>query len=280
LFSEWEDQEMANGEKVEGLNVERPIGPRLVVKSAVRMVPLDKLQVDRSYQREEQRRQVTKVLKDFSADAFGIPLVAQREDHSLWIVDGQQRVAALRKLGKTVVRVEVFSSEGPEYEAKVFRMVNANRQKLSNQQLFRAALTEGDKLAWAIKECVESCGFVLRLGMTGVSGKQSARELVCVSALSALAKRHGTDPIRFALSVIGRAWQDDKMATSYQIVHGLGEFYAAHEGGVDVDRMAERLNKTTPAKLIYAAGLGNWDRSHNMVEVLGRMYKKRLPKVK
>ena len=96
----------------------------LTTERALRIVAVADLQVDPSYQRCVKPNH-KKIARDFDPNALGVPLVGQREDHSLWIVDGQQRVEALKLLGKVNVRVEVFASKGPEHEAHVFTRCHA-----------------------------------------------------------------------------------------------------------------------------------------------------------
>jgi hypothetical protein len=81
--------ETESGDKVMGL----------VVKSALRVVKLSDLSVDQSYQREVKSGHKS-IVSDFNEEALGVPLVGQRSDGSLWIVDGLQRVTALKKLGR------------------------------------------------------------------------------------------------------------------------------------------------------------------------------------
>lgn len=252
-------------------------GKKSVVKSAVRYVNLEEIRVDPSYQREVIAAAVTRIKKGFVAEALGVPLIAQRDDGTFWAVDGLQRITALKSMGKTKVLAEVFHSDGPEYEAQIFRLVNKNRTKLTPGHLFHALLTEGDETAWAIKEAVEKAGFALRLNRQGKNATSAHREVACVNTLLKLFKdTGGTESISFALDAIGKAWDNDPLATYNYVIAGLGLFHHKHEGGVDMDRLVPRLQTTTPGKLIYSAGLGNWDKATNMVEVLGVLYRKRL----
>lgn len=250
-----------------------------VSKSAVRFVPLDELEVDRSYQRDVNDRSVRKISKGFVAEALGVPLVGQREDATYWLVDGLQRVSALRAMKKNKVLAEVFASRGPEHEAEVFRLVNAQRTRLLPGQLFRAALTEGDSTCWAIKELVEKCGYTLRLSLAGnvSKGKYSAhKEIACVNTLTKIYRDCGPESLEFTLTAIGRAWDNDPLSTYNYILQGLALFHKKKEGAIDLDRLVPRLQSTTPGKLIYSAGLGNWDKGTNLAELLDKLYRRRV----
>src|SRR5262249_39485041 len=99
---------------------------RLGVKAAVREGPLEMLKSDPTYQRDVKRGH-KKIVADFNETALGVPLVGEREKGTLWIVDGLQRITALRKLNWTHVKAEVFASKGPEHEAEIYRIINGNR---------------------------------------------------------------------------------------------------------------------------------------------------------
>jgi hypothetical protein len=252
---------------------------QLAVKAALRIVPLDQLQTDPSYQRDVGDKHRL-IIADYDPEALGIPLVGQRGDGSLWIVDGLQRVTALRKMGRHKhLRAEVFPSRGPDHEAHVFRLVNANRAKLSSGALFRARLTEGDVAAWEIQETVTKAGFRLALGKSG-KATTAARELTCVNALIAIHHRHGVAAIAVALDIVNRAWGDssDRNAVNSFIITGLADFCATQDFVVDVDRLVPRLQTSTPAKILYSAGLGNWAKAEGVCNEIARLYRKRLNK--
>lgn len=256
---------------------------RTVVKSALKIVPVANLQVDPSYQRDVKAKH-KRIVADFNEEALGIPLVGEREDGGLWIVDGLQRITALKKLGRKDVRAEVFASRGPEHEAEVFKLVNLNRTKLTSAEQFRAMLTCHDELSWKIKEAVESCGYKIVLGKTGSKGgnadEQASFQLTCISTLVTMADRHGVDPIKFALNCIKESWPNDRMGTNNGIVSGLGCFYRRNDGVVDLERLIPRLQTATPHKIIYAANqatLSN-NRVDAIADVLEKLYRKRLKK--
>lgn len=250
---------------------------RTVVKSALKVLRVEAIQTDPSYQREVKRGH-TKIVNDFSEEAFGIPLVGEREDGTFWVVDGLQRLTALRKLGKKEVRAEVFASQGPEHEATVFKKVNMDRTRLSSREEFRALLTSQDPLAWKIKEAVESVGFKIVLGKTGQRGNElAAKQLTCVSTLLAVAAKYGTDPIVFACRCSADAWPGDRLGSHNSIVAGLCCFFRRHEGVVDMDRLLPRLRTVTPQKIMYAASQATL--SNNMQETVAdqieKVYRKR-----
>lgn len=176
---------------------------RTVKGSALKVLYLDGIQTDPSYQRDVVAGH-KKIIADFDPVAFGVPLVGEREDGTLWIVDGLQRITALRKMGKKTMRAEVFRSQGPEHEASVFRKVNKNRTGLKPLQLFQAALTEGNEEAWAVKNVAEEYGFKIPKthspSPANSSPENIAVTLSCVNAVQYIYKRGGC---RTAVRAVG-----------------------------------------------------------------------------
>ncbi len=252
---------------------------RLVVKSALRVVDIDTLNVDPAYQRDVKPKH-KKIVADFQEEALGIPMVGEREDGTLWIVDGLQRITALKKLGRKNLRADVFNSRGVEHEAEVYKRINMDRTKLTPGEVFKSLLAGHDKMAWEIKECVESCGYLLQLSGGGNNKKkQNAREVNCINTLVREYRENGIEGIRFALLTAKEAWPDDRMGVHNSMMGGLCTFYARNQGVVDLERLYPRLKgrDITPHKILYAANsasLGNnlW---HAVADVIEKIYRKR-----
>lgn len=251
---------------------------RTVVKAALRVLSVDIPQVDQSYQRDVKKK-VGKIVTEFNEEALGIPLVGEREDGSLWIVDGLQRITALRKMNRKEVRCEVFASKGPEHEAEVFKLVNMNRTRLSAHEEFKALLTAQDKAAWELKTAVEAVGFRIVEGKSGNSSEAArSRDITCVNTLRTAAKEQGIDAVKFALSVIDEAWPEDPLAVYNVIVGGISLFWSKHDGIVDREKLVARMQTTSPQKLMSAASqltLGN-SKLSAIADVMERVYRKRL----
>lgn len=255
----------------------KSVQTKMVTKNALRYVELAKIQFDPSYQRDVVPKHKL-IVAGFNPDALGIPLIAEREDGSLWCVDGRQRITALIKLGKTRVRAEVFASKGPEAEAEVFRLVNLNRTKLRVGEIFQALLTAGDETVWLLKNTVEKCGFRIppsRSGRHTGSPELAAKEVKALKSLMPMVARHGAAPVEFILNTIKAAWPGDPQGTTSNIVDALGCFWNQNDGNIDIERLITRLSKTTPAKIIYQSGLGTEGRALNGAAVITRLYKKR-----
>lgn len=252
---------------------------RTVVKGALKVLKIGDLGVDPSYQREVKAKH-KKIVAEFNAEALGIPVVGERADGSLWIVDGLQRITALRLLEKREVRAEVFASRGAEHEAEVFKLINLNRTKLSPTEEFRALLTAHDEAAWRIKNVCEAHGFTILLG-TGRSGKNpdlDSTKLTCINTLRHSEAEHGAEAIAFALKTVKATWPSDPLGVYHYLIGGLVTFFARCDRVVDMERLVPRLSTTTPQKILYTAQqmtIGTGGRNAQVADIIEKFYRKR-----
>lgn len=267
------------------MSIEKPkTSKRTVMGNALKVVYINDLRVDLRYQRDKNKTAIRRIGKDFIPEAMGVPVVGEREDGSLWIVDGQQRIEYLKGEGKTQVRCEVFASKGVEHEAAVFTRINKNRTGLKPLQVFQAALIEGDETAHKIKDLVEEYDFKIPKSgsrSTGLSPELDASHITCVNALELIYSRGGDNALKFCLGIIKACWPNDVIKTRDIILSGLYHFWSNREGIVDLDRLLPRLNTTNPNAMIYTAGqMTGSARTANMAIVIERLYQKRSVKKK
>ena len=270
-------------------DVQQPTFNKLInCKTIIRVLQLATLNVDPVYQREVKSKH-KQIVADFNPLALGTPLVGQRSDGTMWVVDGYQRVTALRKLDKKFVRCEVFASSGQQAEAIIFVIVNKGRARLTSAEDFRGMLAGHDPLAWAIKEAVEAEGFVLKLSSKsgrGASREVLSRQLSCINTVLKVANSTGgIDALRFALSIIKESWPADPNGPHIMIVGSMGLFYNRHGGMVDRDRLIPRLQTATPQQVMFTASqmvrtVSSGDRFSNGADVIEKLYQKRKGKHK
>jgi hypothetical protein len=140
--------------------VERYDWNRLGKKGDEAWLPIEDLKIDRSYQRSEvSHKNTLDMARDFNWDAFGSIVVGARNDGSMWVADGQQRVLAARHRQDVFsVPARIFKSSGPKHEAEVFIALNSKRRKVSSVDKFRALVMAGVKPYTDIDEWLTSVG--------------------------------------------------------------------------------------------------------------------------
>lgn len=111
-------------------------------------IDIEKIIVDDSYQRTRNLDALhKKIAAAFSWEAFGRPLISRRNtDHGLeyYVIDGQQRIKALRSLGHKGKIPVLFVENGTQKEeAELFSKINSDRVAVSALERFTAAVTSG-----------------------------------------------------------------------------------------------------------------------------------------
>lgn len=226
---------------------------RMVKDRRLRVVTLSTLHTDPTYQREVKPKH-RKIIAEFDEDSLGLPLIGERSDGSLWIVDGQQRITALRKMGWVEVRADVFRSDGPVHEAQVFKRVNLDRTSLKPIEQFKSRLAAQDEVALNITAAVEAEGFKIGVPSGRASEEYNGSCIGAVNTLVSIYLKDGADPIRFALKVARMCWPNDRAAVSNKMLAGLAIFFERVEQTPDWERLTPRFQSVTVQRIVYAAG--------------------------
>jgi hypothetical protein len=173
------------------------------------------LNVDPQYQRPLDKGDVRDIVRRFDQDALGAIQVGERGDGSLWVADGQHRVAALRQLGIRETPAVVFRSRGPEHEARVFKLYNSGRTAVRPIQLHQAGIAAGDEREVAI------AAILARYGLRAADSKAWP----CVQAIARVQRVYGWESgpaiLDRALAVIVRAWEGDPSALTQFAIGGV-----------------------------------------------------------
>lgn len=142
---------------------------------------LDKIEIEPRYQRVFRKNHVDAILSNKSdgiiIEALPPLLVGLRGDGSLWGVDGQHRLAALKRLGVPSYPCDIFQSRGKAHEAQVFRVRNKNRRGISPVEMFRACLAEGDPQSVAINRILKKYGLKVGGQLKAVRAIQNIFEM-------------------------------------------------------------------------------------------------------
>lgn len=133
-------------------------------RGEVRMVPVNDIHVDHSYQRDEvSERNTLAIAGDFQWSAFGTIVLMKRSDGQLVVVDGQQRLLAAKKRGDIDrVPAVIFTSRGQEHEATAFLGINCRRRVVDAVVKFKAAVLANLEPEKTISSWLEARGLKIR----------------------------------------------------------------------------------------------------------------------
>jgi hypothetical protein len=142
------------------------VNPPLGLRPSLENCRMADLQVDPAYQRSidngPSQALIRKIATFWDWTLFHPLAVARREDGSLWVVDGQHRLAAAR-LRRDIYDIPCVVSPSlcQADEAASFVAMNQQRRALSKLDLFKAAVTGTDSEAAQIAAALAASGLSL-----------------------------------------------------------------------------------------------------------------------
>lgn len=129
-------------------------------------VPVSEIKIDRSYQRPEcSEKNTLMIAREFDWDVFGSLTLMQRENGDKYVVDGQQRLLAVRRRGD-INRVPclIFQSDGRDHEARAFAKINMGRTPVTSHAKYRALVKSKENPYHQIDQWIHSEGMEVRPG--------------------------------------------------------------------------------------------------------------------
>jgi hypothetical protein len=209
------------------------------------VVPIDKIIIDETYQRE-----LTSLADEIAEDPdpamVGTVIGSERANGKVALVDGQTRFRGLQKAGWTELPALVYEGMTKADEAALFARLQRKRRNIATYQRFRAALVAGDKEANVIQKILKKHDLAV--------GAKGDNKVQAVAALEAVYRR---DPILLdnVFGVLVRAWGTENVrdAFSADMIRGVARLMSSQK--VDVERLVARLGNTSPGKLQVRAGM-------------------------
>ena len=218
------------------------------VRSSLEWVYVSALMIDETYQRHVRDHHVSRIIKNFDPDMFGNLIVSARKGGGMYVVDGQHRVEAVKRMGWRDQRVPciVYHGMTREEEARAFFYPQSNRVQLIPAERFKARLAAGDESAVNLVRKVESFGYGLNL--TSGGSTDNPRLIDAIAAIERLnAARE--DVMSEVLTTCRAAWGQDQFKLANTILVGLGRFIYRYWGVYDRNRLTIALRNSTPVRV-------------------------------
>lgn len=205
-----------------------------------RVVKLDELNIDPSYQRRAEPEDVAAIADNYNPALLGQITVTERRIGNgrikLYVVDGQHRVLALRRMGIAAVLCYMVPTKSVEEEARLFHLLNTTAKAVHAFDLFKARLKYGDETASEISQIVHGEGLLLSLS-------KERNTIAAVNALEKVHVQHGN--LAAVLRILNR-WQNGAaQAFDGVFIADLGAFLAAYPSAVE-GRMISALQRYEP----------------------------------
>ena len=218
-------------------------------------VPIRALRhIDPTYQRGAKSRVIEGIVRDFNWAALVPPLVSRRQDGTYWVIDGQNRVAAVRELvgGEHELLCTIVPDLTITEEARVFALINGSRSRSNTSPIeqWKAQLAAEDPETLAINAILAEFGLTIGQRTT------SSRVMQSVGAVQLTYRLGGAGTLRAVLSLLLAAWGDDAAQTRDALralfINGMYAFLARYGKHPRFDRahLITRLRLTTPPRLM------------------------------
>lgn len=213
-------------------------------KGEFRWIDKRLLCVDDTYQRGNKNK---KIASEFNWQSCGAISVMEREDGILAVVDGQHRaIAAWMRSDITEMPCMVFRSQGVAHEADAFVKINTNRKAVAAFDKYKANLVAGDKTAKLIDYIAKDYGLSIR------PDGETFGVITCVAACERLIKR-GEAHYAAVLDVAAVLAQADNVNVSQILLGGLSVLHCKVAGGLDNERLVEKLKQVGAKALVERA---------------------------
>jgi len=216
-------------------------------KPRLEWINVDRIRVDDNYQRKLQPRRVGQILREFTWAHFGPVMLAEHEDGTFTVFDGQHRVEAARlhPLVDQVPAMIVSFDEGYA-EAGAFIGVNVNRTQITNIERYYAGIEAGDQEMMAVCAVLEEAGCeVVEAGKYSPAPNKTA----AVSSLNRAIKRYGAEATTEACKALRGAWPRDARALNGSMIYCLARLFHNNRKIILADRMVEKLRSKNRALL-------------------------------
>ena len=207
------------------------------IKPAIRKIRPEQVGADLRVQRPLDEKRVREMVAKFRPEALGVPTASTREDGTLIWLDGQTRGAALKELnlGSVPIPVSVYEGLSLQQEAELFRILNDSK-RLTPVDLFRIAITEGDRIAIGADRAVKVQGWVTE------KGKKNS-----FAAVNTLYKAFEQDSgaVKLALQVLAGAWGATPQAVQAALFQGVYTVFFRYNQPhhIEADRLRDKMAK-------------------------------------
>ncbi len=200
------------------------------------------------YQRPVDQKEVDRLMREWDERLLD-PVVVSFRDGKFYVVDGQHRISAMRKMSGgngVLVNCKVYSGLTYEQEAALCYKLDKAKKRLSLSQSTNALVESGaDPETNEIRQLVEGCGFVWALGKS--RGKTG--EIVTTRALVNAYRLLGGASFTHMLHLLWDAWQGDPRSLTAAVLSGMALFVKTYETEMNDKTFVQRLSQADPDEI-------------------------------
>jgi hypothetical protein len=229
----------------------------------VELVEIDRLSIDKRYQRELNTRFVEQIATRWDWRLCGVIHVNQRNGRML-VVDGQHRVEAAKIAGVAALPC-LLMNEVANVEPRVFVELQQRRRSVRSSEWHTALLAAKDETALDVAAALGEAG-------CKISNSASRTSTTAAKACYDIYARGGAQLLTDVFMVCRRSWPFARLPQTNFLL-GLGVFLSTQfRHDVDLERLAEHLAVTTPQAITVAARSFNSTAAINVAREIVSIY--------
>jgi|GEM_PF-2111918 hypothetical protein len=243
-------------------------------EAKVQEIPLRMLLVDARYQRQIISAHVNTIAATFDKTLAATLVVSDRHDGTYAVLDGQHRLAAMRKLGHVTALCMVCSYLTPQEEAHVFNVLNRQRRMPTPWDSFKARLFMGEDKAILIQAIADESGIHLG-GAWSKNGQSSV--VTAHKAIENILDNYGSGALRQTFVFIVRTWKGDQQALNQSFLYGVTRFLTTYQNDIDMQEAVRKMGLVSPLKIArdayaFASAGGSMHSGVPVARVLAHLY--------
>ena len=216
---------------------------------AIRTLSTSQLTSGLPYQRTVKQQRVDEIVREWN-DRKLTPVVVSFRDGKFNVVDGQNRIAAMRQMaggGDVIVPCMIYTGMTYEQEAELYAKLDKGKRPLTPRQHTKALVESGsDARIMEIKCLVEDVGFVWALG-------EPTGEPFEIAPIRALINAHqllGGEAFARMLSLLAGAWQGAPNSLKASMLSGMALFVKTYEAELSDRAFIRRMSIVGPEEII------------------------------
>jgi hypothetical protein len=218
--------------------------------TTIEWLPVNLLRVDPNYQRPAGPKKIKAISDNFKLTSAGVLLVSQRSNGQYFVMDGQHRLEAMKKLDIQFVECKVYRGLSAKEEAETFIFCNLVRKNPTAIDVFKARLFTEDPIAVEIKKIVEKHGLFI---LSTNTAKKSPKDIRAIAAIEEVYTRYGAPFLEEILILLARTWDGELSAFDTTLIEGITDFHLKYQGLYTRDEFIRKVGITDARMILRRA---------------------------
>ena len=220
------------------------------MKKTFAWIPVDKIRIDRTYQRPVAQYQVDNIVNNLKEELLGTIAVSLRSDGFYYALDGQHRYFAVLKKGMAVMYAEVFENLNIEEEAATYVGRNKDTRRPEALDIFRAELVTKNPQALEIQKAVTECGLCIDFRARGAKLKEQnqnrpAKNIWAIYALKRVYSSVKANGLKEVLSLIVASFPEQGEALEADMIIGMHTFLLRYGKKYNKNDFINKMNNVS-----------------------------------